>query len=151
MLQSQKTVPQYSLQQEEYDVFIVSSGYDIMSDERKDVLAYIEELESEGFKVYWLYRDDVENRTFDMTTCQDYIDAMCQSHEIAIWWGPYNDEIVFGIGAAMALKKPIRVANPNEFCVRTMDISKNLQCVTRDLQDIVKDLENIVRDLYSNI
>jgi len=73
----------------------------------------VEQLESEGHEVHWPLRDTKQDAS-SIDICKQNVAAICWSDIVYVYFLPDSGGSKFDLGAAFALKKPIRVVNDIE-------------------------------------
>jgi nucleoside 2-deoxyribosyltransferase len=96
------------------DVFLICPVRGATDDQRAKIIAYVEDLESQGLRVYYPQRDTNQDDVMGARICRDNRDAINEAKEIHIWWSASSSGTLFDLGMAWMLKKPLVVVNRDE-------------------------------------
>lgn len=92
-------------------VFLICPVRNATSAETTKIAQYVADLEAEGVDVYWPARDTDQTDPVGIDICRTSIAAIANAHSVHVWYSPSSAGELFNLGAAMALKKPIRLVN----------------------------------------
>ena len=85
--------------------FLVCSVRGATKEETEIANAYVENLETQGYKVHWPPRDTDQKDSRGLRICNDNCEAMMKADEIHILWNPASQGSLFDFGMAFILRK----------------------------------------------
>jgi hypothetical protein len=99
-------------------IFLICSVRDATREEILRIEEYIKNLEKQGHKVYWPYRDTDQNDPIGKRICTDNATTIIWADEIHIWWTEKSQGSLFDFGMSFMCyilgSKKIVLANPGE-------------------------------------
>lgn len=97
-------------------IFLICPVRDATREEILRIEKYIKNLEKQGHKVYWPYRDTDQNDPIGKRICADNATAIIWADEIHIWWTEKSQGSLFDFGMSFMCyilgNKTIILANP---------------------------------------
>lgn len=113
-------------------IFLISPVRNMTPEVQARVDAYVAGLEADGHVVHYPIRDtDQDDSSGGLRICQDNIRGIRNADAVHVWWDGESEGGKFDLGAAMALDKPIKLANADE--VQLPDLPKSFTHVVRAL------------------
>ena len=85
--------------------FLICSVRNATKEETAVADAYVQQLETKGYKVHWPPRDTDQKDSRGLRICNDNCEAMISSDEIHIIWNPASQGSLFDFGMAFVLRK----------------------------------------------
>jgi len=93
-------------------VFLICPVRKMTEDEKEGLENYVKTLENSGIVVHWPFRDTKqEDPLKGVNIIKDNIKAIRKCDEVHIWWKSESTGSKFDLGVALALNKPIVLAN----------------------------------------
>ena len=95
-----------------YDWFVICPVRRASHQEAQRIAAVVAEAEARGLRVHWPARDtDQTDDGVGVRICMENTGAIANSHSVQVWYSPDSKGSLFDLGAAFALRKPIRLLN----------------------------------------
>ena len=97
-------------------IFLVCPVRNVSKKENAKIRAYVRNLEKQGHKVYWPYRDNPHQQTDTIGTViiNNNHFEMKHSDEVHIWWNPNSTGSIWDVCMAWMLGKCLFLVNRNE-------------------------------------
>ncbi len=89
------------------NIFLISPVRNILSEYQEEIETQVKYLEEQGNKVYWPLRDTSQNAS-ELEICKTNLFAMQNSDIVYIIWDGNSQGVLFDLGMAFVLRKPIR-------------------------------------------
>lgn len=93
------------------DIFLICPVRNATEEQKEKMTQYINDLESEGKKVYYPARDTNQVDSIGYRICCDNRDAIKEADEIHIFYDPNSSGSLFDLGMAFALDKKLTLVN----------------------------------------
>lgn len=94
-------------------IFLICPVRNVDEVELDRIRAYVANLEANGKYVYWPYRDTNQDQC-GWWICVGNRASMERCSEVHIWWNATSAGSIFDLGMAMAFKKKLTIANPQD-------------------------------------
>jgi hypothetical protein len=91
------------------NIFIICPVRNASPEIRAKLEAYVKKLESEGHRVHYPPRDTNQDDEVGLNICLQNLKAVAEADEVHVAWDNQSQGVLFDLGIAFTLNKPIRV------------------------------------------